>query len=591
MQPTKIPRKAVFTVGALAVLAVAACSSGSSSTSSPSSSATSSSATSSGSSSASAAAGAKMGTQPLVVETAELSPLTKNFNPLSATASTGWNLHATDLVYEPLFLFNLMNPTQAPVPTLATAYSWSADGKTLTLTTRSGVKWSDGQAFSAADVAFTFNLIKKYAATADVNGTPTVSSATATGPNTVALTFPTPQAGNMFAIGSQQIVAQHVWQSVGDPSKYADANPIGTGPYTLSSFTPQKVTFQYNPKYWNVSSIHVPTVIFPGYATGTSPAAVESGQVDWAGNNIANVQNVFVAKNPSTNHLFMPTAPYMASNNVVTMLFNTTKAPLNDPKVRQAISYAINRQQLATQGESSYEAPATSSGGLLLPANQSLLASQYTNDLPAAGDAAKAASILKSDGWAKSGGKWTKNGQTLKFTLKDPSDFTDYYTDVQLIATQLNAQGFDVIPQGEAGGYAPWNTDVQNGNFDATLHWAAGPQPYTAYQQWLDETATAPVGTAASGNWGRFKSTDAQTALSQLAAASTPAAQQAAVGALQKVMSTQVPEAPLLYGALWAEYSTKNYTGWPTQSNAYADPGPSNNQDVEMVLLHLSPTS
>ncbi len=532
-----------------------------------------------------------MGTQPLVVETAELSPLTKNFNPLTASASTGWNLHATDLIYEPLFLFNLMKPTQDPVPMLATNSSWSADGKTLTLTTRSGVKWTDGQAFSAADVAFTFNLIKKYAATADVNGTPTVTSATATGPNTAVLTFPTPEAGNMYAIGTQQIVAQHVWQSVGDPGKYADANPVGTGPYTLSEFTPQKVTLKYNPQYWNVSSIHVPEVIFPGYATGTSPAAVESGQVYWAGNNISDVQNVFVAKDPVHNHVWLSTAPYMAANNVVTMWFNTTKAPLNDPKVRQAISYAINRQQLATQGESSYEAPATSSSGLLLPASQPLVSSQYANDLPAAGDAAKAASILTSDGWTKSGGKWTKNGQKLSFSLKDPSDFTDYYTDIKLIATQLNAQGFDVTAVGEAGGYAPWNTDVQNGNFDAVLHWSAGSLPYTNFQQWMDSAATAPIGTAASGNWGRFKSTDAQTALSQLAAATTPAAQQAAVGSLQQIMATQVPEAPLLYGALWAEWSTKDYVGWPSPSNPYSEPGPANNQDVEFVILHLTPAS
>jgi len=579
MQPTKIPRKAVCAFGALAVLAVAACSSGSSTASSPASS------------TSSAAASSKMGTQPLVVETAELSPLTKNFNPLSATASTGWNLHATDLIYEPLFLFNLMQPTQAPVPMLATNASWSADGKTLTLTTRSGVKWSDGQAFSAADVAFTFNLIKKYAATADVNGTPVPTSATATGPNTVVLTFPSPEAGNMFAVGSQQIVAQHVWQSVGDPSKYADANPVGTGPYTVSDFTPQKVTLKYNPHYWNVSSIHVPEVIFPGFATGTSPAAVESGEVDWASNDIPNVQNVFVAKNPSTNHVWESAAPYMAANNVVTMLFNTTKAPLDDPKVRQAISYAINRQQLATQGESGYEAPATSSSGLLLPAGQSLLSSQYTNDLPAAGDAAKAASILTSDGWTKSGGKWTKNGNTLKFTLIDPSNFADYYSDIQLIATQLNAQGFDVTAQGTAGGYAPWNTQVENGDFDATLHWAAGPLPYTAFQQWMDSTATAPLGTAASGNWGRFKDSAAQTALGQLAAATSATAEQTAVGSLEQIMSTQVPEAPLLYGALWAEWSTKNYTGWPSPSNPYDDPGPSNNQDVEAVILHLTPAS
>jgi ABC-type transport system substrate-binding protein len=584
MQHRQITGRAIYTLGALAVLAVAACSSSptTSSTTSPGSST---------SSTTSASASAKMGTQPLVVESAEVSPLTDNFNPLSATASTGWNLHADDLIYEPLFLFNLMQPSQAPVPMLATAASWSPDGKTLTLTTRSGVKWSDGQAFSAADVAFTFNLIKKYAATADINGTPVPTSATATGTNTVVLTFATPEAGNMYAIGSQQIVSQHVWQSVGDPSKYADANPVGTGPYTASGFTPQKITLKYNPSYWNVSSIHVPEVIFPGFATGTSPAAVEAGEVDWAGNNIPNVQNVFVAKNPSVNHVWLTASPYMAANNVVTMLFNTTKAPLNDPKVRQAISYAINRQQLATQGESGYEAPATSSSGLLLPADNSLVSSQYAGDLPATGDAAKAASILTSDGWTMTGGKWMKDGQKLSFTLIDPSNFTDYYSDIQLIAAQLNALGFDVTAQGIAGGYAPWNTDVENGNFDATLHWAAGPLPYTAFQNWMDSTATTSVGTPASGDWGRYKSTAAQTALGQLAAASTPTAQQAAVSALEQVMSTDVPETPLLYGALWAEWTTNHYVGWPSQSDPYSDPGPSNNQDVEFVVLHLTPAS
>ena len=45
---------------------------------------------------------------------------------------------------------------------LGTRYSWSNGGKTLTITTRSGVKWNDGKPFSASDVAFTFNLIKKY---------------------------------------------------------------------------------------------------------------------------------------------------------------------------------------------------------------------------------------------------------------------------------------------------------------------------------------------------------------------------------------------------------------------------------------------
>jgi peptide/nickel transport system substrate-binding protein len=55
-------------------------------------------------------------------------------------------------------------------------------------------------------------------------------------------------------------------------------------------------------------------------------------------------------------------------------------------------------------------------------------------------------------------------------------------------------------------------------------------------------------------------------------------------------MSTQVPVIPLLYGASWAEFSTKNYTGWPSQANPYSDPGP-NPTEIEYVVLHLRPAS
>ncbi|HTQ89372.1 MAG TPA: ABC transporter substrate-binding protein, partial [Streptosporangiaceae bacterium] len=257
----------------------------------------SSGSTASGTSSSSSAA---MGTKTLVVESTPLSPLTQTFNPFSAT-STGYTLHSTNLYYEPLFFFNILNPSQAPVPMLATAYSFSDGGKTLTLTTRSGVKWSDGKPFSAADVAFTFNLIAKNPALAQT-GTPAPVSATATGPDTVVIKFAAPQAGNLYNIGTQAIVSQHVWASVANPSTYADANPIGTGPYVLDKFSPQGILLKANPLYWNKSQVHVPEVDFPSYVNNTAAEqALESGQIDWAGNYITNVQNVFVGKDPAHN--------------------------------------------------------------------------------------------------------------------------------------------------------------------------------------------------------------------------------------------------------------------------------------------------
>jgi peptide/nickel transport system substrate-binding protein len=567
MSHRNIKARAIGGVVVAAVLAVAACSS---------------------SAGPSKTTGATAG-KPLVVESTAQSPITQNFNPFSATSS-GTILHSTDLYYEPLFFFDTLEPTQAPSDLLGTGYSWSSNGKTLTITTRSGVKWSDGQAFSAADVAFTFNLIKSNPALSQT-GTPAPVSATTSGPDTVVLTFAQPEVANLFLIGTQSIVAQHVWSKVSDPATYTDASPVSAGPYVLDKFTPQGVEFKANPLYWNKSAVNVPEVDFPSYTSNTAAqSALTSGQIDWAGNDISNVQNVFVAADTSTNHVWESSAPYMSSNNVVTLWLNVTKAPLNDPKVRQAISYGIDRQQLSTQGETGYELPATSSSGLLLPTQQSLLAPQYANDLPATGSSAKVASILQSDGYTKSGGLWEKNGQPIKFSIEDPVAYSDYYTDAQLIVKQLNQLGFDTTVDG-VGQPTSWANDAADGTFDAMLHWSnQGPTPYFLFDNWMDYNTSAKVGQAAGGDYGRFDSSAAQTALNDYTSSTDATTQQNALDTLEGIMSTQVPAIPLLYGASWAEWSTKDYTGWPTSSNPYSDPGP-NPSEIEYVILHLKPVS
>src|SRR6516165_9320431 len=97
-------------VGAILSMAVAACSSSGSS--------------SSGGSSSSTATG-----KPLVIDDTPLSPMTDTFNPYSAT-STGHVVTADSLYNEPLFIWNILSPGQAPYQVLATGYSWSNGGKT-----------------------------------------------------------------------------------------------------------------------------------------------------------------------------------------------------------------------------------------------------------------------------------------------------------------------------------------------------------------------------------------------------------------------------------------------------------------------------
>src|SRR5215470_16627865 len=98
--------------------------------------------------------------KPLVVVDNAGQIFTRSFNPFVST-SLGNSNSTTALVYEPLLMFNIMKPSQPPIPWLATGYQWSNGGRTLTLTIRKGVKFSDGKPMTARDVAFTFNLLRK----------------------------------------------------------------------------------------------------------------------------------------------------------------------------------------------------------------------------------------------------------------------------------------------------------------------------------------------------------------------------------------------------------------------------------------------
>src|SRR5215472_5601662 len=555
-------------VGAILSMAVAACGSSGS--------------TSSGGNSSASATG-----KTLVIDDTPLSPMTDTFNPYSAT-STGHVVTADSLYNEPLFIWNILSPGQAPYQVLATGYKWSDGGKTLTLTTRSGVKWNDGKPFSASDVAFTFNMIRTHPGL-DTDGTPVPVSASAPSPTTAVLNFSAPEYANLFLIGQTYIVPQHIWSSV-NPSTFADPNPVGTGPYMLDKFSPQGFTLKANPNYWNKSAVHVPEISYPAYNQNfniVSPLA--TGQIDLAGNFIADVQSTYLGRSPD-NHTWFPGAPYLTANNVVGLFFNVTKAPLNDPAVRQAISFGINRQQLSAQGETGYELPVNSTSGLLLPAHSSYLNPSLANNLPAAGAPSKVSSILRADGWSKVGGKWTKGGKTISFAISDPIPYSDYYLDAQDIAKQLNALGFNVTVNG-IGNPTVWQSDITNGNFDAAIHWSnQGPTPYQIYDGNLDATLTAPVGKPAATNIGRWNDPATQQALAQYASSNTASVQQAAISKLENIMTNEVPVAPLLYGAAWWEYSTRNYTGFPSSGNPFMNPT-TNSPYLEETILHLTPVS
>ncbi len=508
---------------------------------------------------------------------------TKNFNPFNSNSFAA-QMAVKSLSYEPLFEFDTLK-ANTQYPWLATKFTWSNGGKTLTFALRHGVKWSDGKPFTAADVAYTFNLIAENPA-ANYSGVPALSNAAiAKGNYTVVLNFTSPAYQDITNIaGSTLIVPEHIWSKISNPATATIPKPIGTGPYVLKNYSSTLVEYSANPHYWGGKQA-VGQVNVPFYSSNqAATTALADGQLQWAGNEIANLQTVFVSKDPKTNHYFY------APGSTVTLEFNTTgTGPLSDPAVRAAISAGIDRSALSTEGELGYELPASSSSGLILPAQSSYLPSTLANDISPTSDAAKVSSILTADGYAKNGsGMWAKNGQEISFTVEDPTAYSDYYADDQLMSNELQAVGINCTVDGVQA--SQWYSDLAAGTFQTVIHWGAGgSNPFVQYQNWLDySTFVAPSPTNASADFGRYQSAAAQTALTTLETTdpSNTSAVKSAIATLGNLMSTQVPDAPLLYGADWDVYSTAHFTGWVTPSNPYMDPSP-NDPELPIILMHL----
>src|ERR1022692_1305801 len=230
--------------------------------------------TSSSSSSGSGGGSSSGASGVLTIDNESGSLWTCNFNPYNLSDIS----YSFGPVYEPLAFVNSLQNAKA-TPWLATKWTWGAGNKTLTFTIRNGVKWSDGKPMTAADVAFSFNLLKKFKAL-DVNSVWSVLSSVTQQGNQVVMTFKAPAVTYFYYIADQvAIVPQHIWSTIADPVKYPDTHPVGTGAFTVSPCSPQNITYKANPHYWQPGEPKVKTVNYPAFTTNdTANTYLADGQ-------------------------------------------------------------------------------------------------------------------------------------------------------------------------------------------------------------------------------------------------------------------------------------------------------------------------
>jgi peptide/nickel transport system substrate-binding protein len=507
-------------------------------------------------------------------------PQTDNNNPFlssSAAASLGYRY----MIYEPLVMTNQVRPAEPGKPWLATKWDWSDNYRKLTLTIRDNVKWSDGQAMSADDVAFTLQLLKSAPA---LNSNAIPYGDIATDGNRVTVTFPSSQFVNQTKILTTVVVPKHQWSGIKDPGTDPIANPVGTGPYILKTFTPQTVTLHVRDSYWQ----DLPKVAELRYTSyndnNAQTTALANGACEWSFVFIPNYKAVYTSKDPAHYKLWFP--PTLGIHG---LWLNTQHKPFDNPALRRAMSMVVNRDDIFNQGEAGYFYPKVDSvTGIPTPAGDPFISADYKGKT-AGVDVAGAKKLLTDNGFTYAGNTLKDpSGAPVSITLSDPAGWSDYITDLEIIKDNLSSIGITATV--DKANQDAWTKNIDTGNFEAAMHWTnGGATPYDIYENIMDGAIWKPVGTpGVSGNYGRFKSDDATKALNDYANAGDDATRTAALDTLQKIMVEQMPMIPTSAANAGGEYSTKNWVGWPGESDPFAPAQPTLINALDIVL-HLRP--
>jgi peptide/nickel transport system substrate-binding protein len=501
---------------------------------------------------------------------------TCGFNPFNASVS----FLSFGTEYEELTYVNGLK-SGATTPWLASSYAWGTGNKTLTFTIRSGVKWSDGKPFSASDVVYTFQLLKKYPAL-DLNANWSVLKSVTQNGDKVVFTFKTAAVPYFYYIAGQTpIVAKHIWSSIKNPTTYKDTHPVGTGPFKMASCSPQVIKYTKNSGYWQPGKPMISTVYYPAF-TSNDPAnqQLASGKAQWGSQFIPNIHSFYVSKSADNHYWFPPVVN-------VAVYINQKDPILSNLAVRKAMAYAIDREKVSKIGEYGYE-PASNQTGIVTPTFADWLDPALAKQVGY--NPEKAVAILQGAGFKKKGGLfYTPDGKPLSFTMINIGGYSDWVASAQIVQENLKAVGIKVVPENLSS--QTYDNDVYTGHYQLAYdgNQVVGPTPYYELRSFLYSKGSAPIGKTAGSDWERYSNPATDKLIEDYAATSDPAKQKAIVKQLEAVMVNEIPVIPVTEGVDWYQYNTKNISGWVTQGNPFARPAAYVNPDWGVMLLHLKP--
>jgi peptide/nickel transport system substrate-binding protein len=374
------------------------------------------------------------------------------------------------------------------VPSFATSWDTSSDGKTWTFHTVSGATWSDGKPLTAKDAAFTLTMMVKFedGPTGLLAGlVQHLKSATASDDTTLILSYDVPVANVLAQMQGVHIYPEQVWGplATGDGSKITTfQNPVpivSGGPFMMTKYTKNQLAlFARNPNWWGSTQPHIDGFGFQFFANDDAMVtALKTGQLDMIGE----------ATPPTAiDSLNSAGMKVMTGDSLTFMTFIINTNPkkkahheLLDPKVREALEYATDRQQII---DTAWLGQAVPGASIVQPASG-------WNDpsiKPLPFDVAKANELLDAAGLTKGsdGIRVAPDGEKMSYDVVFPTEiagtgdrtFQIIQSDFKQVGIELKQQRMDP----DAAWTAIAGDDDKYQDFDLAMwDWVLPPDPQT----------------------------------------------------------------------------------------------------------------
>jgi ABC-type transport system substrate-binding protein len=306
--------------------------------------------------------------------------LPTSWDPVESTA--GWDVHVLSLVYASI---TELDTKGNAVPGLASSWTYAPDGRSVTFTLRPGLRFSDGTALDAKAVKASIERGRDQPDSKIASQLTEIRNVVVQSPTSFQLQLSRVdyQLPLLLAGKTGMVVSPTAF---GKDAKALSTQPVGAGPFTLTQYVPDShANLVRNPGYWDARDIHLANFSVQAI---TQPqqilAALESGQV-----NVAEIPGSLASAAKAAGF----TINAIPALTVAELDLKNTVAPYTNPKVIEAINYALDRQALINTAQFGYGTPAYQPFPKGYAGYAPDLADQYPHDV------AKARQLLAEAGY------------------------------------------------------------------------------------------------------------------------------------------------------------------------------------------------